>query len=726
MEKIRKSYNFYVSQRSKNLKASAFLVSFAVFFLLFANNTSAQNYYYKLSYGIDEKAFEWGYNPYMKTIWTSGASTMNDMMSPAQSIPFSWNFYGQAVTHYKISDNGYITFDTSTTQSFGTTTALPASGGPNAAIYGFWRDFEITTGLYDHVKTWTYGTAPNRIHCIEWQSLSTKGNTTQLNATYFAIRIYEGGDFDIVHIWGRYNGADMAGGTVGVENPDGSLGMMTANSPNEKMKMPVVLPENMAVYSFIYGNQPLYDMAGLNLSLPQIVKAGSNVNIQGQLINYGVNTINSFDLHYSVDNGSIQTQNISGQNIANNGKYNFTHNIPWTATGTGILHTIKVWASNLNTYPDNNHDNDTVIGYIFVNQGIAASKKVLLEEFSTAPCGFCVDGLYIAQTILNTYPNAVGLTHHAGYLTDSMTIPESKTYEDILGTGAPMAAIDRVWWPGEARIVVSRGNNGWTNKVVSQLDEVTPVNVSIQTNYIPGVRKLDISVTANFVDYPYPGDLRINAFIIEDSVTGKGSGYDQTNYYSKDAPGGPASSSSHPFYNLPYKIQGFIHRHVIRAVPSTVWGTAGVIPAKPILNHDYTQTYSYTVPSTVKSGDLSVIAFVSYFDPAYKKLRILNVQEKHDIASTVPEEQNQSLKELLIYPIPAENFAVIKFFMKEQSSLKLQLINTLGQAVKEFNGIYSIGEQYITLDIADLKPDIYFLQLSVAGEIIEGKPLIIK
>jgi len=710
-------------------KIIKFSVKFILYLLIFSNvsfSVYCQNYYYQLKYGIDENTFEWGWNGYMKTIWTSGASTLNDVISPVQSIPFSWNFYGKAVTQYKISDNGYITFDTSVSQSYTPNGNLPSSLSPNMAIYGFWRDFEITAGLYDHVVTWTYGTAPNRVHCIEWQSLSTKGNTTQLNATYFAIRLYEGGDFDIVHIWGRYNGVDMAGGTVGVENQDGSLGTMTSNSPNEKMKMPVVLPENMAVYSFIYGTQPNFDMAGLNLTVPEIAKSGTNVNIQGQLINYGIQTLNSFDLNYTIDNGSVITQSITGQALTNNGKYTFTHNIPWIASGTGAIHQIKVWADNLNGNTDNNHLNDTAASVIFVNQGIAASKKVLLEEFSTAPCGYCVDGIFIAQTILNTYPNAVGVTHHAGYLTDSMTIPESKTYEDILGTGAPMAAIDRIWWPGEARIVVSRANNGWTNKVINQLAEITPVNIAIETTYSSISRKLDITATANFVDYPYPGDLRINIFIIEDSVTGQGAGYDQTNYYSKDAPSGPAGSSSHPFYNLPYKIQGFVHRHVIRAVPGNTWGTSGIIPSKPVLNQPYSQSYSYIIPSKFKLKDLSVIAFVSYFDPEYKKLKVLNVQEKHNIATSIPEVHTQSLNGILIYPNPAENHAILSFYLAKQSEIDIQVINTLGQMVKKVNGIYSDGEQYIHIDVSDLETGIYYLKLSASGHNVEGRTLIIR
>ncbi len=43
----------------------------------------------------------------------------------------------------KVSDNGYITFDLTTTASVNTPTALPDAGGPNNAIYAFWSNVEL-------------------------------------------------------------------------------------------------------------------------------------------------------------------------------------------------------------------------------------------------------------------------------------------------------------------------------------------------------------------------------------------------------------------------------------------------------------------------------------------------------------------------------------------------------------------------------------------------------
>ena len=49
----------------------------------------------------------------------------NDVLSATQTLPFNFNFYGNTMTQYKASDNGYITFDAAATTSFASNTSIP-------------------------------------------------------------------------------------------------------------------------------------------------------------------------------------------------------------------------------------------------------------------------------------------------------------------------------------------------------------------------------------------------------------------------------------------------------------------------------------------------------------------------------------------------------------------------------------------------------------------------
>ena len=95
---------------------------------------SAQSYGSGTSTGTEAP---YAYNSAGATVLSVPAQ---DVLSSAQTIPFSWEFFGVPVTSYKASDNGYITFDAAATVSDPANTAIPNAAGPNNAIYALWDD----------------------------------------------------------------------------------------------------------------------------------------------------------------------------------------------------------------------------------------------------------------------------------------------------------------------------------------------------------------------------------------------------------------------------------------------------------------------------------------------------------------------------------------------------------------------------------------------------------
>ena len=681
----------------------------------------SQSYYYQKILGIDETIYQWSSPAGATKVLSSNPSDKNDVLSSTQNLPFNWNFYGLPVSQYKVSDNGYITFDITAATSYSSNGSLPDANGPNKAIYAFWDDFELktyATTVYDEIITWTYGTQPDRVHVIQWNTVTPIGTAPSSNYASFAIRIYEAGGFDIVNHYGRKNNVALTGGTIGVENANGTQGSMVSGSPNASIAAPPMLAENMVVYKFIYGVQPNLDMAGIKLSLPEIAASGTSVNISGEVINYGVQTITSMDINYIAGSGNIQTQHKTGLNISNNTKYSFTHNIPWTATGTGNFHTIIGYISNLNGTIDNDHSNDTLQKKLFVNNGVTAPKKVLIEEFSTVPCQYCPDGTVILENVLDTYPNAIGVTHHAGYLTDAMTISASEAIASEFASGAPSAGLDRVLWPGEREVAISRSM--WVSKTASQLNKLSPVDVDVQANWNSSTRQLYITAVANFVDYAYPGDLRMNVFIVEDSVTGTGSGYNQVNAYN--------TVSGHPMFGKGNPIIGYVHRHVIRAVLDNSWGTAGIISSAPTPGQSFSKNYTYTVPASYKENSIHVIAFVSYYDQNGKR-EILNSEIADAIASTtnINEITNTNIFIENIYPNPANEIAALNFHVSENSVVALNAYNALGQEMEFMEkSTYTKGTHTLYINTNEYPPGIYTVVIKSGNNFSTKKILITK
>lgn len=689
----------------KTFYLSLSLLSLSIF-------SSAQSYYYKLSYGT-EAAYVW--STYGYPVLSSSTGNKNDVLSTAQPLPFSWSFDGDAVTHYKVSDNGYITFDTASTTSYPSNTSLPNASAPNRSIFAFWDDFELKSfsTLHDNIYTWTYGSAPNRVHVIQWSGVTPRNQSAQTNNAYFAIRIYETGDFDVVY---NFRNSVSLTGTTGVEDSSGTTGVMVTGSPGINLPSAPVLEQNRPVYTFIYGTQPQRDICGLKHSLPEIASSGNNVTIGGTVMNYGSQTVTSLRLNYSVNGGIVQSHKITGINIANNASYTFTHATMWTATGAGNFQTIQIWADSINGGNDSNNPNDTITALIFINNGTAASKKVLIEEYSTAPCGYCPNGSYVMDTILLNHNDILGVTHHAGYQTDSMTISESLTLATEFAPGAPYAAFNRVHWPGEV-YPSSSDRTIWSSRAVSQLNVPSPVNVTIATTWNSTSRQLDITAYATFVDYAYPGDIRISVFVIEDSVIGSGTGYNQTNYYN--------TTSGSPFFGLGNPIIGYAHRHVLRAVPSGAWGTAGVIATAPTPGQNYSKNYNYTAPASYNENKMSVIAFINYYDASGRR-EILNAEEKHNIAVGI-NETNYNISNLSLYPNPASGLTAVKFNLTQQESITINIINTIGEVVlSSGNATYAQGNHSYYVDTNALPSGIYTVNITSAEGNISKKLIVVK
>ncbi len=674
----------------------------------------AQSYYYLTTWGPEE-AYYWGTNGTVQL--SSFPSDQNEVLSAPVNIPFPWVFYEDTVTQYLISENGYITFDMTETVSYAGNGTLPLPLGPKQAIYAFWDDLELTSysGVHDEIVTWTYGTFPNRVHVIQWQSVTPLGGSPQTNYVAMAIRLFEGGDFDIVHNLAR--STNTLSGTVGVENLDATYGLSVDPSPNHAF--PTVFPvlqEDMVVYEFYFDIQYDIDLSIVELDVLELVADNDIVNIEGSLINYGSQQINSFDLYYKIGSGQAFFESYSGLSLDPNETMTFDHASPWMASNPGIIQTLTVFVTNVNVNADGDLSNDTLSQPIFVNNGVSATKRVFIEEFSTAPCGWCPRGHLLLDSLLGAYPDIVGMTHHSGYQFDSMTIPGSEDIADDFALGAPSGTVDRVYYKGGS--TVGMGTNKWTGRALARLNENAPVGIHIINDWDEPTRTADITVTAFFVDFPYPGDLRLSVFIIEDSVSKVGNGYDQSNYYNSDP--------THPYFQLGDPIIDYVHRHVIREIIPATWGDSGIIANDVGPGQSYTVNYQYKVPGLYNEENMSIISFVNYGEP--NRRDVLNVIEHHGITKTnVFVEENAPVKNgLQLYPNPSSGLTAARITVDKRDVVQYRLYDAYGTLIDVHEtGTLLPGSHSYYFDVSELSPGVYILQANTSDQRINKKLIVI-
>jgi len=365
------------------------------------------------------------------TGWTSiQAASATAVWTAAQTLPFAFQFNGSAVTQYKVSSTGVLTFDVASPLAAPSATnlALPNAAIPNNSICVWGVN---CTGANDNIVTKTFGTAPNRQYWVQFSSCSNVANANIF--AYWAIVFDE--TTNKIHIVDQRtaatSGVTAIAITAGIQFTSTSA-ISVAGSPSLGSTTGTTggsddTPIDNTYYTFTPGVQPAYDMSVNSITNQQFVPIGNN-SITGTIRNYGANTITSFSLNYKVDAGATVTSTINSVSIPTGSTYSFTHPTPWNATiGT---HTVDVWATNLN---GSNVDADLTNDHKTKSISVLSEnvqRVPLFEVFTSSTCPPCNPGNTNYHLIVDTKP--------AG---DYVTI---KYQQDFPGTGDPYATTEAV------------------------------------------------------------------------------------------------------------------------------------------------------------------------------------------------------------------------------------------------------------------------------------------
>lgn len=145
----------------------------------------------------------------------------DDQVSPAISIPFGFDFFGDTYSSFTISSNGFISFTNTNASGCCAGQVLPNPATPNAVIALLWSDLDPGggAGTISHFVT---GTAPNQVMVIEFLNVPHfPGGTAPTISGQ--IQLFQGSN--AVNIvcsdCQTDNGSNQ---TLGMENADGTIG----------------------------------------------------------------------------------------------------------------------------------------------------------------------------------------------------------------------------------------------------------------------------------------------------------------------------------------------------------------------------------------------------------------------------------------------------------------------------------------------------------------------
>ncbi len=664
----------------------------------------AQNYYYLMQSGTttDYSMLNTG------TIILAQGS--NDVLSTAQTIPFAFNYYGSAVTEYKASDNGYLTFDNAETSSISANVSIPSASAPKNAIFAFWDALEMKAITGSSVKTevrkFTYGTAPNRVHVIQWFTASQEGVAAgSSNYSYFAVRLFEAGNFDIVYNDASPNSAAFTG-TMGCQNSTGTTGTMiggpSADFPN---RVGSSGNANDKVYKFIYGTQPVFDLSVTKLNIAPYAALNVNVVIAGTISNPGATAITSFKLNYAVDGGAVISQNVTGVNIgASGGTYAFAHSTPYKGTTVGVKN-IKVWASNLNgANADVNTSNDT-LGATTTVVSQLGHRRLLHEVFSSSTCGPCAPGNVNMTNIVN-----------AKSINDYTVI---KYQQDFPGTGDPYCTSESVTRRSSTYAINSiprmELDGGWDGNAGSYTSALFD---QYQTK--PAI--LDIYAVHTITGQTIKVDVMIKPYAdIANSTKLYIAVLEKDTYQNKKTNGET------------------VFHHVLKKMLPAIGGTT-VTAMTAGSTKTFTQTYTFpgtfrlpvdgqsanrinlnTEHSVEEFSDLEVVVFLQH--ATTKEVYNSNWSVLNGNLSV---KQPANVNTVNVYPNPANNYVMVDFNLVNNDNITMEIMDITGRVIlSENKGELPSGDQSMVFSTSDLSNGVYFVTIKGANGFTSTQKFII-
>ncbi|NIA04142.1 MAG: Omp28-related outer membrane protein, partial [Nitrospiraceae bacterium] len=238
-------------------------------------------------------------------------------------------------------------------------------------------------------------------------------------------------------------------------------------------------------------------------------------------------------------------------------------------------------------------------------------KRVLFEQHTGNWCGWCVDGTYKLDQILEKHPGVViPVKFHSG---DAMAIPLQGEVGKGLGLpGFPAGCIDRTMFGGTYfpnRIASSSDYsiNAWMPLVEQRLALAPKMDIKLVYSLDPETLEFKGTVTATMLE-TLNEDLSFNIYIVEDSLSGTGAQWDQHNYLT-NRQGWKFS----PFYNLPSTIVGFIHEFTVRDMLGGAWGVLGSFTNLATKDTTYKAYFTTTLKPDWDLKHVSFVATVTGF-----------------------------------------------------------------------------------------------------------------
>lgn len=617
--------------------------------------------------------------------------------SAVTNLPIAFNFNGAAVTQFKVSTSGVLTFTTGAV----TVPAYSTLSLPNATI----PDNSVCimgirgTGTNDNVVTKTFGTAPNRQYWVMFSSYSTSNTNVY---SYWSMVLEETTN-NIYIVDQRHNLAYNV--SAGIQLNSTTAFPITGSPSLSTVAGADATPADNTYYEYIFGSQAADQAKLKTLTVDKYLIVPGSVFIEGVVQNLGANAITNMDIKYETG-GTTYTYSLTSLNILSNTNYSFIHSTPLNVS-SAIPYPVKVWVDIVG---DADHTDDT-LSSVVTGLSFQPTKRVLMEEGTGTWCGWCPRGAVYTEQFDTVYAGSaiIVAVHNADPMADAV-------YDAGLGTliaGYPSGAVDR------KDIDVDPTDFGVS--YLNRINDVSPADVGVSAYFNSVSRQVDVVVSATFAA-ELTGNFRLNAVLVEDDVVGTTGAYSQTNYYSSTSQNLPLVGAGHNWQTDPNPVpfSNMVYQFVGRNIMGGFEGQSGSVPSTVTNGTTYSYTFSTTIPVTWNENNMRVIGMLQDADLN----TVLNVNRgAYGITTTVKELVADAFS-MSVYPNPASQSTQLEVNLKYSSKYVIDMFDMLGQSVysQQFNG--STGKNVFNIPLNGLNSGMYLVKVNVNGSILTSRLIV--
>lgn len=330
----------------------------------------------------------------------------------------------------------------------------------------------------------------------------------------------------------------------------------------------------LCLQAFVEGdNMPVNELCIGSMSDQTAPYDAETTTFTSTVRNMGINTVENYNLSYTVDDGEEQILDIAKTLLVNEVD-TFAIDIPSTVVGS---HTVRVRIAGVNDGEDTNTLNNTATARLTVRD-IRFARRVVCEENTGLWCGWCPRGMVGMELMKEQHPGQfIAICVHGG---DELEVDRNATYNYTpftdSQTGAPSCSVNRRL-SGDPYGDIFRLYNVETLAENHMAYEMTArwnadsTEITTLSHFFSDIDIADAQYHAAFV-------------VTEDSVTG----YSQTNYY--------ANTPNQPFYGWESKdghTTDCYFNDLARGIYSNYYGD----PCSPAtISAETVYDYSYTLP----------------------------------------------------------------------------------------------------------------------------------